>query len=77
VSSCEPMPVTVTVPVGLDEPPVSPPILIVPLSTTPPAEMFKVPLPKRPTQRPFVLFHCEPLPVTVTVPAELVALPAS
>ena len=37
---------------------------------TPPFSTFSVPLPKKPTRKRSLVFHFEPLPVTVAVPVE-------
>ena len=40
------------------------------LDTLPPASMFSVPVPEKPTNRSPVLVQVEPAPVTVAVPVE-------
>ena len=51
------------------------PTMVEMFETLPPASMFSVPLPSKPTVRSLLLFQVDPLPVTVAVPDEPKSLP--
>ena len=62
----DPAPVTVTMPLAVEPPPMLVPVLI----KLPPFATVSVPLPELPTLRALLLFHVEPGSVTVTIPVE-------